>query len=256
MFTVDVHIFKEGFALIQGKKLLVVSAHAADYVWRSGGTIARYVAEGAAVRVVVLSLGIRGESNDLWKKPDQTEDTVRAERKKECLAAAAELGVTDIDIWDFRDYPMEFDEERRVRMVRVIREFRPDIIVSHDKGDIMNPDHTAVHHFVHACSVQSNSAGVRIDGTEVTKQMMIFGFEPHQTELSGFLPGMFVDITTGYEKKVAAMNCFQAQQHLIEIYKQRAFLRGNHARRLSGSNSCKYAECFARMFPAVAGEFV
>lgn len=236
--------------------MLVVSAHAADYVWRCGGAIAKYAAEGAEVKIIVLSLGIRGESNDLWKKPDQTEDSVRAERKKECLAAAAALGVADkIDIWDYRDYPMEFGEEERDRMVRAIREFRPDIIVSHDKGDIMNPDHTAVHHFVHACSVQSNSAGVQIEGTKVTKQMAIFGFEPHQTELSGFVPGMFIDITSSYEKKIAAMNCFQAQQHLIEIYKQRAFLRGNHARRLSGENSYKFAECFARLFPAVGGEF-
>ncbi len=243
--------------MIEGKNLLVVSAHAADYVWRSGGTIAKYLNEGARVKVVVLSLGIRGESNDLWKKPGQTEDSVRAERKGECLAAAAALGLSDIEIWDYQDYPMEFNEERRERMVRVMREFKPDVIVTHDKGDIMNPDHTAVHHFVHACSVQSTSAGVRIEGLDALKQMIIFGFEPHQTELSGFMPGMLIDITTGYDQKVAAMNCFQAQQHLIEIYKQRAFLRGNHARRLSGANSgCKYAECFARLFPAVGGEFI
>ena len=53
--------------MIKGKKMLVVSAHAADYVWRSGGTIAKYVEEGADVTVVVLSFGVRGESNGLWK---------------------------------------------------------------------------------------------------------------------------------------------------------------------------------------------
>jgi LmbE family N-acetylglucosaminyl deacetylase len=41
--------------MIAGKSMLVVSAHAADYVWRSGGTIAKYIAEGADVHVVVLS---------------------------------------------------------------------------------------------------------------------------------------------------------------------------------------------------------
>lgn len=242
--------------MIQGKNVLVVSAHAADYVWRSGGTIAKYIAEGAHVKVVVLSLGIRGESNDLWKKPGQTEEAVRAERRRECLAAADALGLTDIEIWDFQDYPIDLTPERMERMVKTIREFRPDIIVSHDKYDIMNPDHTAVCQFVFSCAVQSNSAGVRIEGTQATKQMAIYGFEPHQTELSNFMPGMFIDITSTYDKKVAAMNCFQAQQHLIEIYKQRAFLRGNHARRLSGIQSYKFAECFSRTFPAVAEEFV
>ena len=47
--------------MIEGKKVLVVSAHAADYVWRAGGTIAKYIKHGAEVHVVVLSFGIRGE---------------------------------------------------------------------------------------------------------------------------------------------------------------------------------------------------
>ena len=51
--------------MINGKKMLVVSAHAADYVWRAGGTIAKYIKHGAEVHLVVLSFGDRGESNDL-----------------------------------------------------------------------------------------------------------------------------------------------------------------------------------------------
>lgn len=38
---------------MEGKRILVVSAHAADYVWRSGGTIAKYIKHGANVDVVV-----------------------------------------------------------------------------------------------------------------------------------------------------------------------------------------------------------
>ena len=45
--------------MIEGKKVLVVSAHAADYVWRAGGTIAKYIKHGAQVHVVVLSFGVR-----------------------------------------------------------------------------------------------------------------------------------------------------------------------------------------------------
>ena len=45
--------------MIAGKKMLVVSAHAADYVWRSGGTIAKYIKEGA----VVIDVGIHRMEN-------------------------------------------------------------------------------------------------------------------------------------------------------------------------------------------------
>lgn len=237
------------------KKLLVVSAHAADYVWRSGGTIAKYIKNGAEVHVVVLSFGIRGESNDLWKQPNQTADTVKAIRRQETTAAAAELGITNIEFWDLKDYPMDFDKELEDRMVRKIRTVRPDYIITHDRNDILNPDHNKVHEFVFRCSVMSNSKGVLTTGLEATKQMQIYGFEPHQTELSGFKPDCFIDITETYEQKVKAMHCFKAQSHLIEYYTQRAFMRGNHARRLSGNQTYKYAESFASVFPYVGESF-
>ncbi len=243
--------------MIQGKKVLVVSAHAADYVWRSGGTIAKYIQNGGEVHVVVLSLGARGESNDLWKQPGATAETVKAARLEETKAAAAILGIEDIQFWDLPDYPIApfLTQEVAERMIRKIRQVRPDIILTHDKNgaDVLNPDHNAVSQFVFACSIQSNSQGVRLEGTTATRQMRLFGFEPHQTELSDFRPGSLIDITQVYDQKVAAMNCFQAQRHLIEYYTQRAFLRGNHIRRISGDQSYRYAECFSNFFPT-AGE--
>ena len=43
-------------------RLLVVSAHAADFVWRAGGAIASVTAAGGTAHVVALSYGERGES--------------------------------------------------------------------------------------------------------------------------------------------------------------------------------------------------
>lgn len=242
--------------MIEGKKLLVFSAHAADYVWRSGGTIAKYVEGGAEVHVVAISLGIRGESDDLWKKEGQTEESVRATRRAETMAAAETLGIRNFEIWDFQDYPLYMTPERDEMVLRKIREVRPDYIITHDTFDIMNPDHDAVHKSVFAGASQSSRRGVQVLGTTVNRQPALYGFEPHQTELSNFKPAIFVDITQTYEKKVKAMECFQAQKHLIEIYKQRAFLRGNHARRISGDRSIKYAECFAASYPVVSGELL
>src|SRR3546814_12183320 len=52
-----------------GPSALVVSAHAADFVWRAGGAIALHAAKGYAVTIVCLSFGERGESAKLWKDP-------------------------------------------------------------------------------------------------------------------------------------------------------------------------------------------
>lgn len=236
--------------------MLVVSAHPADFVWRAGGTMAKYIGMGWDVHLIVLSYGIRGECNDLWKQPGQTTDSVRAIRDRESRKAAEILGIKEPEYWDYEDYPLEITRDRVDRLTRSIREIRPDIILTHDKNDVLNPDHNIVSEFTFKCSVLSNSAGVQFEGTTATKQMAIYGFEPHQTELSGYQPTMFIDITDTYEQKISAMNCFESQAHLIEYYTQRAFMRGNHARRLSGRKDIQYAESFRHFFPSVGDLFV
>ncbi|WP_153733140.1 PIG-L deacetylase family protein [Sporosarcina obsidiansis] len=236
--------------------LLVFSAHAGDFVWRGGGTIAKYIKNGADVHLVVMSYGIRGESNDLWKIEGQTKDGVREARKAEMEKAASILGVKNLEQWDWDDYHMYIDDNRLDRMVRKIREIRPDHILTHAEGDAFNADHELVSRKVFEASVLANSAGVQIEGLPHTKQQRIFGFEPHQTEISSFAPEVIIDITETYDLKRQAMECFQAQKHLIQYYSDRAFMRGNHARRCSGNQDYRYAESFTRRFPYVGGEFV
>ncbi len=236
----------------KNQNVLVVSGHAADYVWRAGGTIAKYIKAGARVKVIVLSLGVRGESNDLWNLPGQSVESVAATRKAESQAAAACLRVTDLEFWDYDDYYMELDDKAKIdRLATVIRTFDPYHIITHGELDLVNPDHDAVHNFVFKASVLAISNGVRIEGTKTTKQTRIFGFEPHQPEICNFKPEVIIDISDSIEQKKAAMNCFKAQAHLIEYYGVRAFVRGNHARRLSGNTTYKYAEAFTRRFPYV-----
>lgn len=236
--------------------LLVVSAHAADFVWRSGGTIAKYVKHGANVKLIILSYGARGESNDLWNVEGQTLENVKAVRRREIEAAAKCLGVENYEIWDFEDYHMAITPERMTRLVRKIREVRPHVILTHGPKDAFNPDHETVSRYVFEASVLSTSNGVREEGYPAAKQARIFGFEPHQAEISDFKPDVIIDITETYEQKWAAMNCFKAQQHLIDYYAAKAALRGNHARRCSGDGRYKYAEAFSRFFPYVGSELV
>ncbi|WP_171652708.1 PIG-L deacetylase family protein [Paenibacillus foliorum] len=235
--------------------LLVVSAHAADFVWRSGGAIAKYIKHGANVTLIILSYGVRGESNDLWNIEGQTVENVKKIRREEIGQAAGHLGITQMEIWDYEDYHMKLTDERMEQMVCKIRETAPHHILTHGFKDAFNPDHEAVGKFVFDASVLSTSNGVRYDGYPTTKQARLFGFEPHQSEISDFKPDVIMDITETYEQKEAAMNCFKAQKHLIEYYGAKAKLRGNHARRVSGNNQYQYAEAFSRCFPYVGGEF-
>ncbi len=49
-------------------RLLVIGAHAADFVWRAGGAIALTTTNGGTASVLSLSYGERGESGELWKE--------------------------------------------------------------------------------------------------------------------------------------------------------------------------------------------
>ena len=55
-----------------GKSALVISAHAADFVWRCGGAIALHAGKGYEMTVICLSFGERGESARLWKQDGMT----------------------------------------------------------------------------------------------------------------------------------------------------------------------------------------
>ena len=65
------------------RRVLVIGAHSADFVWRAGGAVAVATRNGGTAQVTALSYGERGESGELWKEPGQTIERVKAVRHKE-----------------------------------------------------------------------------------------------------------------------------------------------------------------------------
>jgi 4-oxalomesaconate hydratase len=231
------------------RRVLVIGAHSADFVWRAGGAVAVNSACGGTSRVIALSYGERGESGELWKEPGQTVERVKEIRHGEAERAAAILGA-DFRCLDLGDYPLEIDPPALQRIADEIREFAPDVLLTHTTVDPFNPDHGLAGAAVDRARSLAAGAGVPSAFGTVTPPMLL-QFEPHQPELCAFVPTTFVDITSVYEQKVAAMAEMKAQQYLQSYYAERAAHRGNHARRASGRNEVRYAEAFQRMIPQV-----
>lgn len=232
-------------------RLLVVSAHAADFVWRAGGAIASVVKKGAA-RVIALSYGERGESGELWKQPGQTEERVKQIRRQEAEAAAAILG-SEFVPFDLGDYPLEIDRAAVDRLTEEIRSFEPTVLLTHAKEDPFNPDHGAAYQITERARQLASGAGVASAFKTIAPPEFLL-FEPHQPELSGFYPNTFLDITAVFDQKKAAMEQMGAQQYLREYYSQRAAHRANHARRISGRKDIQFAEAFQRVSPQVTSK--
>ena len=96
---------------------LVVSAHAADFVWRAGGAIALAAARGDPVTVLCLSYGERGESASAWRA-GKTLGEIKELRRAEAGNAAAALGA-EIYFLDAGDYPLRESDELVDRIVGV-----------------------------------------------------------------------------------------------------------------------------------------
>jgi 4-oxalomesaconate hydratase len=231
---------------------LVVGAHSADFVWRSGGAIAKATGNGGVARVIALSYGERGESGELWKEEGQTIENVKQLRHAEAEKAAGVLGA-EFRALDMGDYPLQIDGEALIRIGDEIREFAPDVLVTHTDTDPFNPDHPVAYAAVDRARSLAAGAGVS-SAFRTIKPPQLFLFEPHQPELCNFTPNTFVDITSVYEQKLAAMAEMKAQAYLQTYYAERAAHRGNHARRACGDQEVRYAEAFQRMIPQVVSE--
>ncbi len=234
------------------RRLLVIGAHSADFVWRAGGAIAVCTRAGGRADVVALSYGERGESGELWKEEGQTVENVKRIRHAEAERAAAHLGAT-FRCLDLGDYPLEIGRDELLAVADLMRELAPDVIVTHTDTDPFNPDHPVAHHAVDRARGLAAGAGVASAFATIAPPALYI-FEPHQPELCNFTPTTFVDITPVIEAKEAAMAEMQAQQYLQTYYRQRADQRGNHARRASGRGEVRQAEAFMRVIPEVVAE--
>lgn len=231
------------------RRMMVIGAHAADFVWRAGGVIARTTQDGGEARVVALTYGERGESGELWKEPGQTEERVKELRHAEAEQAAAALGA-GFTCLDLGDYPLEVDKPALQRLADAIREYAPDTLITHTGRDPFNPDHPLASQVVERARSLAAGSGVASAFETITPPGLLH-FEPHQPDLCDFTPNVLADITAAFEAKQAAMAAMQSQKSLIAFYAHRAEQRGSQARRISGRSEIRYAEAFHRVVPNV-----
>lgn len=232
---------------------LVVSAHAADFVWRAGGAIALYAEKGYDMTVVCLSYGERGESAKLWRQSGMTMDQVKAARRAEAEEAAAILGA-DVRFLDLGDYPLRVSDDTLYQLADLIQETRPEFILSHSRQDPYNFDHPLATHIAQEARVIAQAHGHNPEA-DVIGAPGVFLFEPHQPEQCNWKPQVFLNIDSVWEKKYRAFQTMAAQEHLWEYYTRVALQRGVQAKRNSGK-PITYAEAYERVFPLVTEEFL
>ena len=125
------------------QNILVIMAHPDDAEFCCGGVIKQHTSKGGTATYVVLTGGDKG-NHDLGVTVSQ----VVEKRMEEQRRAAAVLGVADVIFMGEEDGFLQPTRELRKRLVRVIRQLRPDVVICQNpdayfRGDnyINHPDH-------------------------------------------------------------------------------------------------------------------
>ena len=237
--------------------VLVISAHAGDFVWRAGGAMALAASRGAQVTVVCLSFGERGESARAWREGKKLAE-IKAIRRDEAASAADVLGAK-IEFLDAGDYPLRESAELVDEIVHCYRRAEPAVVLTHALADPYNPDHPAAARMALQARVLAQAIGYDAPG-EPLGAPPVFLFEPHQPEQCDFKPQVLLDITEVFAVKRRAMECLVAQQHMWDYYTDLARRRGVQLRRNAGPNlglsAATLGEAYMRVFPQVTDRLI
>ena len=135
-------------------RLMCVLAHPDDESLGTGGTLAKYAAEGVETYLVTATRGERGRYGDGGERP--APEIVGRLREAELCAAAKELGVREVSMLGYPDGGLDTVDPARAQeaIASHFRRIRPDVVITFGpEGAYGHPDHIAISQFTMAAAV-------------------------------------------------------------------------------------------------------
>ena len=176
-------------------RILAVGAHPDDVEIGCGGLLAM---EGIAKHILHLSNGETSKYAD-----GET-------RKAEAEEAARILGA-QIHFFEIPGRQITADETSCLRLIGLIREIKPDLLLTHWERD-GHPDHQGAHHLVRKAFYLS---GAKTDVARPPWRCRnLLYFHPFSSGF-GFAPEFVLDITAVYAKKIEALRCHRSQKSFV-----------------------------------------
>jgi LmbE family N-acetylglucosaminyl deacetylase len=222
-------------------QIMVVTPHPDDAEFGVAGTAARWIREGKEVIYVVCTNGDKGTS-DINMKPEE----LARIREEEQLAAAKVIGVREVVFLRYPDQSLEDTPEFRKAIVRQIRTFRPETVVTAD------PYRRYIWHRDHRITGRVTLDAVFPYARDLYAypDLLAEGLQPHKVRevllWGSEEPNYRSDITDTFDIKLAALRCHQSQigdrpnPELEERLRQRCKL-------MAEGSDCELAEAFYRV---------
>jgi LmbE family N-acetylglucosaminyl deacetylase len=190
------------------KRAMSIHAHPDDQEFSIGGTLAKWAKAGCEVISVVITSGDAG-SNDPSKGAEYKPELAKL-REAEQTNANDVLGVKETLFLRHADGELEATIELRKELTRIIRQYKPDVVLIGDpqgvfygNGYINHPDHRAAAQA--ALYAVFPSAETRLIFTD----LLSAGFEPHKVKRvfvhGSEKPDTWIDITDTVDVKIQAL---------------------------------------------------
>ncbi len=186
---------------------MVVVAHPDDAEFTVGGTVAAWAKAGCRVTYVVCTDGNAGSH-----EPGITREKLADIRRAEQRAACATLGVREVVFLGYDDGQLQPTLELRRELVRVIRQYKPEVLITWDPttlfldGDYINhPDHRAAAQAALDAAAPASAMPLLWPETGAmhrVRQLYVFGNDQ---------PNVWVDVTETIAQKITALKQHASQ---------------------------------------------
>jgi LmbE family N-acetylglucosaminyl deacetylase len=175
------------------RTLIFAGAHPDDETFGMGATLAKYAAEGVKVYYVCCTGGEAGTVEPQYLKGYQS---IFDLRQAEMKGAAQVLGLAGVIYLGYRDSGMQGSEDNKNpaalvnapldeaagRMVKILRELRPQVVITHDpSGGYNHPDHIATYQLtLKAFTAAGDKALYPQFGAPYQPQKLYYGVRSHR----------------------------------------------------------------------------
>ena len=184
-------------------RFICIGAHPDDCEIQFGGTAAKLAAAGHAVKFVSVTCGDAGHFR--ISGPE-----LAAIRNREAEAAARALGIACTETLRHQDGALLATLEARFEILRLIREWQADIVLSHRPWDY-HPDHRYTAQLVQD-SAYLVAAPAICPETEALRRNPVFLYFEDRFQLPArFAPDIAVDIDAVWERKIDALDAHASQ---------------------------------------------
>jgi LmbE family N-acetylglucosaminyl deacetylase len=183
-------------------RLLIIGAHPDDADFHAGGLAAYYCAAGHVVKMVSVTNGDAGHH-------EISGPALAARRKAEAQASAAIIGAT-YDVLDNHDGALLPTLENRHQVIRLIRAFQPDLVLTHRPNDY-HPDHRYTSQLVQDAAYMVTVPPVVPDVPHLRKDPVIAYMPDNFQKPYPFTPNVAIDVGPVLDKIVSMLDCHVSQ---------------------------------------------